>query len=121
MSVLKPEPQWAASFDLESCLEIVGSGALCLGGCKVLSQDGKVDCIYSIIKLEPGNRSRVAGWSLLAEAGIKVWLSGLPGPTGPSRLLYSKITAPFRPSTAPKFSSTAPFTAPIIKADYIIP
>jgi hypothetical protein len=47
--------------------------------------------------------------------------SGLPGPTGPSRLLYSKITAPFRPSTAPKFSSTAPFTAPIIKADYIIP
>jgi hypothetical protein len=37
---------------------------------------------------------------------------GLPGPARPSRPLFSKMAALFQPFTAPKFSSTAPFTAP---------
>jgi hypothetical protein len=43
--------------------------------------------------------------------------SGLPGPAKPSRLLLAKLTAPFGPSTAPKFPFTATFTAPV--RDYL--
>jgi hypothetical protein len=65
--VSKPEPQWAASLDLEPYLDwglriLVGSGVLCLGGCGDLTWDGfsnGSDVQHG--KLEPGSRSRISG------------------------------------------------------------
>jgi hypothetical protein len=48
-------------------------------------------------------------------------ISGLPGPDGLSRPLYYETTALFQPFTAPKFSFTALFTAPIKDVNSFLP